>query len=1221
MFYPGLGDTLNAVPGFHYYDTSSVSNLSIFLTIVDVLGCSDTWEGNVNQVLMNPLPQASKYDLCPGDSTTFFLNGGFSNVIWYLDSANTFSGNSFTHQFNSAGSYDISLMVENSLGCSDSLFLEDFIVVHPFPEVHIVSDPSEDVLCLPVQITFTDSSIVDAFASRDWNFFNSATVNPDPSVSWPYELPGNYQVSLTVTSAYGCVDSELRSFEVQGPLADFELTPSSICQGESINLQLIDTSNVLGWLWDFGDGISDSTFTSTVTHTYTPDYYPIGGQTFVSLVYWSENCEVTKSSNINFYPQVVADFVALPNDSVVCFGDALQLNEAISNGANWVWDMGDGISYSNGQQVVHNYATTGSFELNLFVSSANNCQDTISKEFIVTDINAEFIASTYLVCDSALVSFTNLSYADAGIANASFSLHDGTLVDSFITEYNFNTPPVGSFYELSYSINDSLGCADSYNMQIQFSDPNADFLVSSLQLCEDEVVTFEAYNLFDTYLWDLGDGTFSSDVSPAITYTQAGTYLVSLVGTNTLGCVDSAVSMMPIVIYDKPEVSFTFTPNLPGMCIPAEYSFVNTSTCMDQTNIIWTVLPDTYTSDVINLTWSDVGVYNVTLEVSSIYGCSDLLTQTFSAEGPTGTLTIVEEEICINTNAQLQLANSTDVVTWIWDFGDGVIDATGTTINPIHTYNSNIPPNGWLYVDLIISSTNCSDTLMDSIFVANPQAVIDPLDYLCINDNNTFNNLSTGSNAWTWSFGDGFTSNEFEPTHSYSAPGSVMLSLVVSFDPLQNCSDNVTTILEVLDPQLDFFFVDSICHGSVEPFNIVVNGDVYNWSVMFYDGASPVTGTGSSTGSYAYPESYSSILNDANITIEYSSINGLCPLTAQFNVPFYQVIADFIAIDNPDFIICKGASINLEVASQGADYNTWSFGDGTNGVNGDNVVHSYDVSGSYDITLIAINAYNSCLDTKTKTLTVRDDQYVLIPEEILCEGDSIMLSVDAEGGISSYHWQPEEFMDDPYSSNPFLFISTTQTIFVDIVDGFGCPGKGEQTLLVVNQPPVIDWDTTIIVGESVHLDAWFADNFSYNWNEDETLDVYDVADPWAFTLEDNTYTVTLHDSETECFNIENTYKIIVRPETTLEFPTVFTPNSDGVNDYFVVHGWGIKELIEFRVYNRWGELVFEGINLEDGWDGTYQGEAQPNDTYIYVTSVRTWLGETLEKKGYINLVR
>jgi len=116
------------------------------------------------------------------------------------------------------------------------------------------------------------------------------------------------------------------------------------------------------------------------------------------------------------------------------------------------------------------------------------------------------------------------------------------------------------------------------------------------------------------------------------------------------------------------------------------------------------------------------------------------------------------------------------------------------------------------------------------------------------------------------------------------------------------------------------------------------------------------------------------------------------------------------------------------------------------------------------------------------------------------------------------------------------------------------------------------------------------------------------------------YILTISDS-LGCFSITDTILVEVVEEFTLDVPQAFSPNGDGVNDIIYVKGWGLKELIAFKIYNRFGELVFEGTEFDQGWDGTYNGKDQMVETYVYTVEAETYAGEVLTKKGNITLIR
>ena len=130
----------------------------------------------------------------------------------------------------------------------------------------------------------------------------------------------------------------------------------------------------------------------------------------------------------------------------------------------------------------------------------------------------------------------------------------------------------------------------------------------------------------------------------------------------------------------------------------------------------------------------------------------------------------------------------------------------------------------------------------------------------------------------------------------------------------------------------------------------------------------------------------------------------------------------------------------------------------------------------------------------------------------------------------------------------------------------------------------------------------------------------DCAPPVVQPLEDIVYDLLVTDV-LGCFETGVNFTIIIYPETFISMPTTFTPNGDGPNDVVYVEGWGIKELIEYQIYNRWGQLIFETNDIEVGWDGYYNGILQNNDVYVYKVRALTWRDQEETLEGYINLMR
>src|SRR5207342_761602 len=109
------------------------------------------------------------------------------------------------------------------------------------------------------------------------------------------------------------------------------------------------------------------------------------------------------------------------------------------------------------------------------------------------------------------------------------------------------------------------------------------------------------------------------------------------------------------------------------------------------------------------------------------------------------------------------------------------------------------------------------------------------------------------------------------------------------------------------------------------------------------------------------------------------------------------------------------------------------------------------------------------------------------------------------------------------------------------------------------------------------------------------------ATPVTSSTNNITYTVMVEDFML-CSQVANTYRVEILPKSSVDVPTAFTPNGDGRNDVIYVDGWGIRKLNYFRIYNRWGQMLFESNDINVGWDGTFKGVPQNMETYVYEVS-------------------
>ncbi len=391
------------------------------------------------------------------------------------------------------------------------------------------------------------------------------------------------------------------------------------------------------------------------------------------------------------------------------------------------------------------------------------------------------------------------------------------------------------------------------------------------------------------------------------------------------------------VLGNPASASFSFTVDT----CTSTVTFTNTS--VNATNFSWDFGDGTPTSPVQNPvhTYLLAGSYNVMLTVSNGPGCVDSILIPVTIPNiavATAVFNFTMQQCSYTVNFTNQSVNA---VSYSWNFGDG--SPVNTATNPSHTY----PANGTYTVTLIASNACSSATVQQqfTVYVPLPVTAAFAISSQPCSLTISLTNQSTPLSIYVWDFGDGNTSQQVNPVHTYSLPGIYTITLAVNngcyFDTLQQQID----LTGAMQPIANFTFSTQPCDLTVTLSNQSQNTDSVLWD--FGDGTTdtvfnPVY-TYSSTGIY---------------TVTLISFNqcGADTFIQTVIDTFSQGVALFYSEQQP----CE-AEIQFISQSQNAFGFLWDFGDGKNDTL-QNPAHAYLVNGSYTVTLI-VNAGTLCADT------------------------------------------------------------------------------------------------------------------------------------------------------------------------------------------------------------------------------------------------------------------
>jgi len=339
--------------------------------------------------------------------------------------------------------------------------------------------------------------------------------------------------------------------------------------------------------------------------------------------------------------------------------------------------------------------------------------------------------------------------------------------------------------------------------------------------------------------------------------------------------------------------------------------------------------------------------------------------------------------------------------------------------------------------------------------------------------------------------------------------------------------------------------------------------------------------------------------------------------------------ADWMHCLGPQEVFTSSCSTNGGVLSY-----TWNLGDNFV-TNTPDVKHTYLSAGTYPVTLSVRESELGCSSSVTKSMTLHALPSASISAAIQQACPDSLVQIDLRGSTTAMGSLSGFLV--PYDSTSIVIPQNTSVPVkvkslkssdyeFSVRDANGCSSPPKILSITIIEPaPAIQTLTTVVIGASVQINAAVpSGSFSYVWKP-EVFGLSDtlIPNPIANSTANITYSVLVQDEPLHCFVTQSTYSVIVLPYTTIDVPSAFTPNGDGINDLIFPDGWGIRKLKFFRVYNRWGQLVFETNEYRKGWDGTFMGTPQNMESYLYQAEVETYLisEPTLYKTGTFKLIR
>lgn len=895
----------------------------------------------------------------PFDATFLNTSVGADSYLWDFGDGNTSTDENPIHTYSNLSgfvqTFPVSLIAYASNGCNDTT--SSNVIVYPTASFDFAITP--DSACSPLLATMP---FIQGINNYEWDFGDGSPVSfmPTPTHIWTNQspVPQNITVSLTGTSAFGCVGTASTEIIVNPqPIAQGFANISSGCSPLEVQFENLSIQ-ADSYMWVYADG--DTSYTSEPLHSHTfSNTFPVN-QTFeVQLVAISDyGCIDTFTIPIEVFPEIQASFIA-PEPG--CTPYTTNFVNTTLNGASYEWDFGNGlVSIVENPSTVftNNSLVDTSYTVNLTVSTPNGCSDSVSETVVVHPVpEAAFSMSWDEGCHPSPAELFNTS---SEASSYLWDYGDGNTSDTDAPEHS-HTFTSTSGQPVTYSVTltafNEAGCSNSTSLPYTvFPLVEANFF-SSGSGCSPVTATFtnESLGASAGFEWDFGNGFSSFQTNPSATYInnsgQDSTYVVSLIASSIYGCTDTL--SLPLEVLATP-LAIAVIDTTEG-CYPLDVTFGNESIGADSFQWVYGTGEVSETNELLHThTYYNLGddpvTYNVTLNAYTNSGCSS--SDQLSVEvlpvleaGADGNL-----QGCSPLTVQF-INESNGALTYEWDFGDG---NTNIVAAPQHTFVNEGTEDLSYEVMLIAQSYfGCADTTyLDVLVYATPEAefaATPPLQTFPETIVDLENLSAAGASAnFSWNMGNGVVLDGPNPG-SYDFGTYGVFEIVLTVDN-GFCSDEFVQSIEILPPPpvADFSGPSAGC----APLTVQFEDQSEHVTAWFWD-----FGDGNTSNAQNPVHTY----NQAGVYTVSLSVSGIATGSADQIIQediievYPRAIAAFTV--TPDEVSVPGDPIYTINLSQNADSYVWDFGDGTNSTEFA-PIHYYQNEGYHSITLTANNAFD-----------------------------------------------------------------------------------------------------------------------------------------------------------------------------------------------------------------------------------------------------------------------
>ncbi len=552
-------------------------------------------------------------------------------------------------------------------------------------------------------------------------------------------------------------------------------------------------------------------------------------------------------------------------------------------------------------------------------------------------------------------------------------------------------------------------------------------------------------------------------------------------------------------------------------------------------------------------------------------------------------------------------SSSSGITGYLWNFGDPGSGANNTSTQPAPTHT--FSDTGRFTIKLTVTTGACQDSATTVMSVYPGFTPNFNVSGACFQSPFQFTDATVTAygivDTWKWNFGDLTTNADTSlvknPSYQYPSSGIMNVQLIVTNS--KGCIDTLIKPVTVRDnPILNLPFRDTlIC--SIDTLQLIGQGNgIFTWTPN-YNIINPNTAT-----PLVYPKDTTQYI----VTLNENGCIKQDTITVN--------VLDFIAVElGQDTGICRTDSIILNTTSHALSY-IWTPATGLSST----TVKYPKASPLLDSIRYYVTANLGKCQARDSIL-IRTAPYPIAnagDDETICFGDRVTLNANYTG--TSFTWSPVSTLINSTSLTPQAApTATTNYIFTAYSQGI-CPLPKSDTVTVTVIPEIHAFagnDTIVVANQPLQLNATGATN--YLWSPTFGMSSSTIPNPIVTlnaSYDSVTYVVRASDAN-GCFDTDDIKVKVFKTGPEIFVPSGFTPNNDGKNDNLKPILVGMQQLDYFRIYNRWGQLVYQTSVIGQGWNGKLSGIDQPSGTFVYSAQAIDYSGNKVTRKGTIVLIR